>query len=51
MRIGLAYDLKEAINLETGGPEDALEEYDSSETVELISRALKSAGWGGGVSS
>jgi len=44
MRIGLAYDLKEAINLEAGGPEDALEEYDSSETVELISRALKSAG-------
>ena len=43
MRIGLAYDLKEAINLEAGGPEDALEEYDSSETVELISRALKSA--------
>ena len=44
MRIGLAYDLKEAINLEAGGPEDALEEYDSSETVELISMALKSAG-------
>ena len=44
MRIGLAYDLKEAINLEAGGPEDALEEYDSGETVELISMALKSAG-------
>lgn len=44
MRIGLAYDLKEAINLEINSPEDALEEYDSSETVELIGTALESAG-------
>ncbi len=44
MRIGLAYDLKEAINLEAGGPEDALEEYDSRETVELIAKALESVG-------
>jgi D-alanine-D-alanine ligase len=54
MRIGLAYDLKEAISPEVNGPEDALEEYDSSETVELISTSLSSAGHsvtklGGGV--
>ncbi|MDD5590832.1 MAG: ATP-grasp domain-containing protein [Dehalococcoidales bacterium] len=44
MRIGLAYDLKDVISPEAGGPEDALEEYDSGETIELISMALKSAG-------
>ncbi len=54
MRIGLAYDLKTAFE---GRPlvEDALEEYDSPETVELISAALASKGHsvvrlGGGVS-
>ena len=43
MRIGLSYDLKAAVD---GHPavEDALEEYDSPETVELISAALKSKG-------
>jgi D-alanine-D-alanine ligase len=54
MRIGLAYDLKEAMSLEVDSPEDALEEYDSNETIELIETALKSAGHsvvklGGGV--
>jgi D-alanine-D-alanine ligase len=54
MRIGLAYDLKETISLEVDSPEDALEEYDSSETVELIGATLESAGHsvvrlGGGV--
>ncbi|MDD5509739.1 MAG: ATP-grasp domain-containing protein [Dehalococcoidales bacterium] len=44
MRIGLAYDLKEVINPEADGPEDALEEYDSGETIDLISTAFKSAG-------
>jgi D-alanine-D-alanine ligase len=44
MRIGLAYDLKEAINLGAGSPEDALEEYDSRATVELIGAALESVG-------
>jgi D-alanine-D-alanine ligase len=44
MRIGLTYDLKEAVSPGAGGPQDALEEYDSSETVELIETALKSAG-------
>ncbi|HEY56807.1 MAG TPA: D-alanine--D-alanine ligase, partial [Dehalococcoidia bacterium] len=36
MRVGLAYDLKEDVSLEISSPQDALEEYDSSETVELI---------------
>jgi D-alanine-D-alanine ligase len=44
MRIGLAYDLKETVPIEQGGSDDALEEYDSSETVELISEALESRG-------
>jgi len=44
MRIGLSYDLKDAVPLESASPEDALEEYDSIETVELISRAIESGG-------
>jgi D-alanine-D-alanine ligase len=44
MRIGLAYDLKSAVPLDAAGPEDALEEYDSKETVELIAAALTAAG-------
>jgi len=43
MRIGLSYDLKESVE---GHPavEDALEEYDSPETVAMISAALESRG-------
>jgi len=44
MQIGLSYDLKEAMPLEQDSPDDALEEYDSSETVELISEALEARG-------
>jgi len=44
MKIGLSYDLKESVALESGSPEDALEEYDSAATVELIARSLKSHG-------
>lgn len=44
MRIGLAYDLKSAVPVDTAAPEDALEEYDSSETVEIISDALTATG-------
>ena len=44
MRIGLAYDLKETVALELASPEDALEEYDSTETVELIASSLESLG-------
>ena len=44
MRIGLSYDLKGAIPLAEAIPEDALEEYDSRETVELIAAALEAGG-------
>ncbi|AQU05708.1 D-alanine--D-alanine ligase [Dehalococcoides mccartyi] len=44
MRIGLSYDLKLALTPVTGGPDDALEEYDSPETVEAITNALTAAG-------
>lgn len=43
MRIGLAYDLKTAIT-ERHSVEDALEEYDSPETVETITSALEKKG-------
>jgi len=43
MRIGLAYDLKEAI-AEQAHRDDALEEYDSSETVKLIAASLEAGG-------
>jgi D-alanine-D-alanine ligase len=44
MRIGLAYDLKSALTLDEAAPEDALEEYDSRETVATIAAALVTAG-------
>lgn len=44
MQIGLSFDLKEAIPLEQDSLDDAFEEYDSSETVELISRVLETRG-------
>jgi D-alanine-D-alanine ligase len=44
MKIGLSFDLKEAVLLERGQPEDALEEYDSLETVEAIAGALEAQG-------
>jgi D-alanine-D-alanine ligase len=44
MRIGLSYDLKQEVNLEQPGPEDALEEYDSPKTIEFISAALEAGG-------
>ncbi len=44
MKIGLSYDLKEAVHLNKAGTEDALEEYDSIETVEIIKAVLESAG-------
>jgi len=43
MRIGLSYDLKSTI-AGHAGVEDALEEYDSPETVAMISAALESRG-------
>lgn len=44
MRIGLCYDLKESIPPGQGGPEDALEEYDSPETVEALAAAFQAEG-------
>jgi D-alanine-D-alanine ligase len=44
MRIGLSYDLKETISLPQAGCDDACEEYDSSETVELIATSLEAEG-------
>ena len=44
MRIGLAYDLKAAMPMAQDSPEDALEEYDSAETIEIISAALEAKG-------
>ncbi|MBI4304009.1 MAG: ATP-grasp domain-containing protein [Chloroflexi bacterium] len=44
MKIGLAYDLKEAVAYSHSLPEDALEEYDSPETVQGIASALESLG-------
>ncbi|MBL7124730.1 MAG: D-alanine--D-alanine ligase [Dehalococcoidales bacterium] len=44
MRIGLSYDLKRAVPLDEASPEDALEEYDSRETVGLIAAALEAGG-------
>jgi D-alanine-D-alanine ligase len=43
MRIGLSYDLKIAV-AEHHTTDDALEEYDSPETVEVISAALRGRG-------
>lgn len=46
MRIGLAYDLKEAVRNEIGisGADDRLEEYDSQETVDALADAISSLG-------
>ncbi len=44
MRVGLSYDLKEAVVLEDAAPDDALEEYDSPNTIEYIRRALEELG-------
>ncbi len=44
MRVGLAYDLKQSVTLKNSAPEDALEEYDSPNTIEYIRKAIESAG-------
>lgn len=44
MRIGLSYDLKGDVAPGEASPEDALEEYDSKETVELIATSLEAGG-------
>jgi D-alanine-D-alanine ligase len=44
MIIGLAYDLKDAVISTSSSPEDALEEYDSPETVEALAAVIESLG-------
>lgn len=44
MKIGLSYDLKDEVAINKDHPEDALEEYDSLETVAAVAEALKSLG-------
>ena len=44
MIIGISYDLKEAISPGKKQPEDALEEYDSVETVEALKSAIAAKG-------
>ncbi len=44
MRIGLSYDLKEAVAAQQADCDDACEEYDSPETVGLIASALEAEG-------
>jgi D-alanine-D-alanine ligase len=44
MRIGLSYDLKETVALQQASSDDACEEYDSAETIELIATSLEAEG-------
>ena len=44
MKVGLSYDLKEEVSSDTIDADDALEEYDSTETVNIIKEALESVG-------
>jgi D-alanine-D-alanine ligase len=44
MRVGLSYDLKDAVVLKGTVTDDALEEYDSPTTIEYIRRALEGLG-------
>ena len=43
MKIGLAYDLKQSVTAAPADPADALEEYDSAETVNLLAAAIEQA--------
>ena len=44
MKIGLSYDLKDSIATGQEQPEDALEEYDSVETVDALTAAIEAKG-------
>ena len=44
MNIGIAYDLKSDHEGRVDGPDDRLEEYDSTETVDAIAAALAARG-------
>jgi D-alanine-D-alanine ligase len=44
MKIGLSYDLKSSVSVNKEGPEDALEEYDSSITIDALQAAIEAKG-------
>ncbi len=44
MRLGLSFDLKEAVPVDSAAPRDALEEYDCRETIDIIESAFTRAG-------
>jgi D-alanine-D-alanine ligase len=44
MNLGISFDLKEAVSLGKEQPEDALEEYDSLETVNALQAAIEAKG-------
>jgi D-alanine-D-alanine ligase len=44
MKIGLSYDLKDSVSTGQEQPEDALEEYDSTETVDALKAAIEAKG-------
>lgn len=44
MRVGLTYDLKEAVRPGEGLPDDYLEEYDSADTIDAIEAAVTAGG-------
>lgn len=44
MKIGITYDLKEAVPVGQNEPEDTLEEYDSLETIDGLAAALSATG-------
>ena len=44
MKIGLSYDLKDSVAAGQEQPEDALEEYDSMETVDALKAAIEAKG-------
>jgi D-alanine-D-alanine ligase len=44
MKIGLSYDIKQAVSQAAGLPEDAFEEYDSIETIDALAAAIGSEG-------
>ena len=44
MLVGLSYDLKDDMHMQQSNTDDALEEYDSMETIDTIKSALESRG-------
>jgi len=52
MKIGLTYDLRDEVETDASQPDDALEEYDSVETIRAIANVLEAEGhqvsWLGG---